>query len=79
MPRKLTITLDDQVYDGLYRAAGRGHISRFIESVVRPHVLKSDLQSLEEVYRRMAADEAREAEALDWAEATIGDVCNEAY
>ena len=52
MPRKLTITLDDQVYDGLYRAAGRGHISRFIESIVRPHVLKPDLQSLEEGYRR---------------------------
>ena len=79
MPRKLTITLDDQVYDGLYRAAGRGHISRFIESVVRPHVLKSDSQNLEEGYRKMAADEAREAEALEWTEATIGDVCNEAY
>ena len=74
MPRKLTITLDDQVYDGLYRAAGRGHISRFVETVVRPHVLGQDLQSLEEGYRRMAADEAREAEALNWAEATIREV-----
>ena len=79
MPRKLTITLDDQVYDGLYATAGRGHISRFIETVMRPHVLGQDLQSLEEGYRRMAADEAREAEALEWAEATIGDVCDEAY
>ena len=79
MPRKLTITLDDQIYDGLYAKAGRGHISRFIETALRPHVIEQDLQSLEDGYRRMAADEEREAEALEWAEATIGDVCNEAY
>ena len=79
MPRKLTITLDDQTYDGLYATAGRGHISRFIESVVRPHVLQRNHlgQDLEEGYRRLAADEAQEAEALEWAEATIGDVREE--
>lgn len=80
MPRRLTITLDDQTYDGLYATAGRGHISRFIESVVRPHILKQDYvlgQDLEEGYRRLAADEAQEAEALEWAEATIGDVRDE--
>ena len=77
MPRKLTITLDDQVYDGLYATAGRGHISRFVETVMRPHVLKPDGQMLEEGYRRLAADEAQEAEAMEWAEATIGDVCDE--
>lgn len=32
---------------------------------------------LEEGYRQMAADEARESEAVEWAEATIGDVCDE--
>jgi len=35
-------------------------------------------QEMEEGYRRMAADEAHGAEALEWAEATIGDVCDEA-
>ncbi len=29
---------------------------------------------LEESYRQMAQDKEREAEALEWAEATIGDV-----
>ncbi len=75
MQKRLTITLDEQVYDGLYTVIGRRHISEFIESVVRPHVMA---QELEEGYRRMAADEAREAEALEWAEATIGDVRDEA-
>ena len=38
MRKKLTITIDEDVYAGLYRVAGRGNISRFIESLVRPHV-----------------------------------------
>ncbi len=29
--------------------------------------------ALDEAYRQMALDEEREAEALEWAEATIGD------
>jgi hypothetical protein len=74
MQKKLTITLDQAVYDGLHRVIGRRRISQFIESVVRPHVVAPDLL---QAYREMAADEAREAEALEWAEATIGDVSDE--
>jgi len=33
---------------------------------------------LDAPYRQMAQDEAREAEALEWAEGTIGDVEDEA-
>jgi hypothetical protein len=71
MHKKLTITLDAQVYDGLHQVIGRRNISQFIESLVRPHVVDIDLDA---AYRAMAQDEAREAEALEWAEATIGDV-----
>ena len=39
MQKKLTITLDAQVYEGLHRMIGARRISRFIESLVRPHVL----------------------------------------
>ena len=38
MRKKLTITIDEDVYAGLYRVVGRRKISRFIESLVRPHV-----------------------------------------
>jgi siroheme synthase (precorrin-2 oxidase/ferrochelatase) len=72
--KKLTITLDEQVYCGLRRVIGPRRISRFIESLVRPHVVSSDL---EEAYRQMAQDEQREAEALAWAEGTLGDVADE--
>jgi hypothetical protein len=74
MRRKLTITLDDPVYRGLHRVIGRRRISRFIESVVRPHVLGKDLKA---AYRDMAEDEEREKEALAWSEGTIGDVAFE--
>jgi hypothetical protein len=29
--RKLTITVDEEVYDGLHRIVGRRHIGRFFE------------------------------------------------
>jgi predicted CopG family antitoxin len=72
--KKLTITVDEQVYKGLHRVVGRRRISRFIETLVRPHVLREDLAA---AYREMAEDEARENEALEWAEATVMDVGDE--
>ncbi|MBI4241563.1 MAG: addiction module antitoxin [Candidatus Rokubacteria bacterium] len=75
MQKKLTITLDKRVYDGLHKVVGRRRISRFVESLVRPHVIGKDLEA---AYREMAQEEAREAEALEWAEATVGDVADEA-
>ena len=68
MRKKLTITIDEQVYEGLHAVIGRRQISRFIEHLVRPHVMD---RKLETAYRQMAQDEAREAEALEWAEATV--------
>ncbi len=75
MQRKLTITIDERVYAGLYEVIGPRQISRFIEDLVRPHVLPADLEA---AYAEMARDEAREAEALAWAEATLGDAAHEA-
>jgi predicted CopG family antitoxin len=75
MQKKLTITVDQDVYEGLYKVIGRRHISQFIEDLVRPHVIGSDLEA---GYRAMAEDAAREAEALEWSEATIGDVADAA-
>jgi predicted CopG family antitoxin len=71
MQKKLTITVDEQIYEGLYQVVGRGQISRFIEELLRPHVLRKDF---EDAYRQMAQDEEREREAFEWSEATMGDV-----
>jgi hypothetical protein len=74
MKKKLTITLDEKVYQGLHEVIGRRRISRFIEGLVRPHVIP---EPLEAAYAQMAQDECREEEALEWAEATMGDVADE--
>lgn len=74
MQRKLTINLDSRVYDGLQTVIGRGRIGAFIEELVKPHVIGKDLDA---AYAEMAKDEAREAEALEWAEATLGDIAYE--
>ncbi len=57
-----------------HRVIGRRRISKFIESLVRPHVLQDELLA---AYEEMAHDEVREAEALDWAESTVTDVADE--
>lgn len=75
MHRRMTITLDEAVYEGLCRIAGKRHMSRFIEDVLRPHVTDT---ALDEGYRAMAADPAREAEAREWCNALNGDMADAA-
>lgn len=74
MHKKMTITLDEVVYDGLYRTVGRRRMSQFIEDLVRPHVVDS---SLDEGYKAMAADSFREREALEWVNALATDMKSE--
>jgi len=40
MQKKLTVTIDEEVYEGLRTVIGPRKISRFIEDLVRPHVVK---------------------------------------
>ena len=48
--------------------------NKHVEELTRPHMLTSDLNA---AYQQMAQEELREAEALEWAEATLGDMANE--
>ncbi len=74
MPKKLTITVDAEVYDGLHSVIGRRRISRFLNDLARPYVVG---QELARGYTEMAADEAREHEAQAWSEGLIADVADE--
>jgi len=74
MQKKLTLTIDEDVYEGLHAVIGPRKISRFIEDLVRPYVLKKELYA---AYEQMAADRVRESEAQEWAEGLIGDAINE--
>ncbi|MDX2113961.1 MAG: addiction module antitoxin [Alphaproteobacteria bacterium] len=83
MHKKLTITMDENIYAALHAVIGRGNISRFLEDLARPHVLKAmplpDDAELERSYTMMADDSAREAETLEWIESGIDDGLNEAW
>ncbi|MFZ4859155.1 MAG: addiction module antitoxin [Desulfuromonadaceae bacterium] len=74
MQKKLTISLNELVYDELCRVIGRGNISKFIENLVKPQLKRNDLDA---AYSEMAADSVRENEALEWSNAVIGDGANE--
>jgi hypothetical protein len=64
MQKKLTITDDEEVYNGLHKFIGPRKISRFVQEIVRPHVVRPNYES---AYAEMAKDKNRENEALEWA------------
>lgn len=76
MQKKLTITVNEDVYRGLHMVIGRRRISQFIESLLRPHVLGAEMEN---GYRAMAADEARERHAVEWIEGTLSELPDETW
>jgi hypothetical protein len=68
MHKKLTLTVDAEVYEGLRKIIGPRKISKFIEDLVRPHVIRPNLDAS---YAKMARDKNREKAAIDWAEITV--------
>ncbi len=74
MQKKLTITVDEEVYEGLRKTIGPRKISKFVQELVRPHVVRPNLDS---DYAEMAKDKKREKEAMEWAETTFKDIAHE--
>ena len=70
MPHQITITVSDEVYQGLQTVAGGRAISEFIEELTRPIVTESFLEA---AYRDMILDGDREREATEWVEGLIQD------
>ncbi len=75
MHKRMTITLDEAVYERLYREIGRGRISQFIEQLLEHYWQE---QQLIEGYRAMAADQERERVAQAWSNELIQDAWDEA-
>jgi hypothetical protein len=88
MTKKLTITVSDEVYEGLHRRVGRRKISRYLDNLARQHVLDhrspdywlhaSD-EEIERGYAEQAEYEAAHAgqiakEDEAWLNGLIGDV-----
>ena len=70
MSHQITITVSDEVYQGLQTVAGSRTISELIEELARPIMAET---SLEAAYREMSIDEDREREAAEWIEGLIQD------
>ena len=69
MQKKLTITIDEEVYWGLREEIVPGKRNKLAEKPVRPHVAKQELES---AYKAMAEDTVHEKEAHEWVKAAIG-------
>jgi predicted CopG family antitoxin len=70
MSHQITITVSDEVYQGLQTVAGGRTISEFIEELARPIVTESILEAS---YRDMILDSDREREAAEWIEGLVQD------
>jgi predicted CopG family antitoxin len=68
MQKKLTITIEENIYNDLHSVIGRGKISKFIENIIKPHVT---IDNLRLAYQEMAQDKQREKEACEWGEGVI--------
>jgi hypothetical protein len=70
MQKKLTLSIDAEIYEALHKMAGKRKIGRFIENLVRPHIA-----SLEA--RRAQSDQT--AKPLPWSGASETLFGDEAY
>lgn len=70
MTRKLTISIDDRVYDGLHAVIGKGNIGKFLEDLAHPFVVTDSLAA---AYAEMTTDQDRDAEAEEWCESLADD------
>lgn len=68
MQKKLTISIDEVVYQQLHTVIGERKISKFIENLVKPYVINDEIKS---AYVEMAQDVQSEQEAYDWIEGTL--------
>ena len=59
MQKKLTLSINAEIYEALHKMAGKRKIGRFIESLVRPYI-----ESLDGSKERSAQDEDQEAAVL---------------
>jgi len=68
MQKKLTISVEESIYNDLYSMIGKRKISKFIENLIKPYIARDDIKM---AYQKMAKDKQREKEAHEWEEGLI--------
>lgn len=72
MQKKLTLSINAEIYEALHKMAGKRKIGRFIENLVRPHIASSD------GLRERTQEEEQASVMLSWPETTDANA-GEAY
>jgi hypothetical protein len=75
MQKKLTLSIDAEIYEALHKVAGKRKIGRFIEKLVRPYL--GSLASVEPQKFTTIGDD-QETAPYGWAETCFGDPRDEA-
>lgn len=70
MQKKLTISIAENVYYDLHSVVGKRKISKFIENLIKPHIVSDNLGL---AYQEMAKDKQREKKAREWVEGLMID------
>ena len=70
MRKKLTLSIDEQIYKDLHLLLPNRKISEFVENRMKK-MKKED--PVEEGFKMMAKDTKREDEALEWCDVGIGE------
>lgn len=65
--KKVTLSLDAAVYDGIRRKVGQRSVGAFLSQLARPHVLANDLEAS---YLAQAKDAKNASEANEWLNGT---------
>jgi hypothetical protein len=60
MQKKLTLSINAEIYEALHKMAGKRKIGRFIENLVRPYLASDGLQE------KTAQDADQEPSILPW-------------
>lgn len=71
MRRKMTIVVDDAVYQGLREKAGPGQVSAFVEDLLRPHVVVDEWRIPTEAEPAQGAARIRELDPRDYLARTL--------
>jgi hypothetical protein len=61
MQKKLTLSINAEIYEALHKMAGKRKIGRFIETLVRPYIASSDGSP-----GMIVPDEDQESAILPW-------------
>ena len=68
MRKRLTLTIDQDVYERLRKASGKRNTSGFIEDLLRQHVIRPHLEAS---HTSIAKDEPRQTAAAAWKKAAM--------